>query len=212
MTAALKAARPTTVRNDPDPLTRLAVAAAGGNTAATATLVAETSRVVWRTCAGLVDRASADDLTQDTYLRAIQSLPSYRGESNPIRWLLTIARRVCAEEIAHRQRHRAVLARLAAERRAVSVDSGSLIEIADGLARLPTERREAFVLTVVAGLSYADASIACGCPIGTIRSRVARARADLVTWLSDADEQAPVALWDQNVVWIAPRPYLKEGA
>jgi len=48
------------------------------------------------------------------------------------------------------------------------------------LDRLDHERREAFVLTQLVGLSYAEAADVCGCPVGTVRSRVARARADLV--------------------------------
>jgi RNA polymerase sigma-70 factor (ECF subfamily) len=48
------------------------------------------------------------------------------------------------------------------------------------IAGLEPERREAFVLTQVVGLSYAEAADVCSCPVGTIRSRVARARADLV--------------------------------
>ncbi len=51
------------------------------------------------------------------------------------------------------------------------------------VAGLEPERREAFVLTQVVGLSYAEAADVCSCPVGTIRSRVARARADLVDGL-----------------------------
>ena len=50
----------------------------------------------------------------------------------------------------------------------------------DLLRALPADRREAFVATQVLGLSYAEAAEVCGCPVGTIRSRVARAREDLV--------------------------------
>jgi DNA-directed RNA polymerase specialized sigma24 family protein len=54
----------------------------------------------------------------------------------------------------------------------------------DALVRtLPDERREAFVLTQLLGLSYAEAARVCSCPVGTIRSRVARARADLIVGL-----------------------------
>jgi selenocysteine-specific elongation factor len=53
----------------------------------------------------------------------------------------------------------------------------------DALAGIPAERREAFVLTQVVGLPYADAARVAGCPVGTVRSRVARARADLVAAL-----------------------------
>lgn len=164
-------------------LIELARAAGRGESHALSQLVEATSPVVWRTCAALVDRDSAEDLTQDTYLRAIGSLGSYRGDSDPIRWLLTIARRVCADEIGRRQRARATQTRLRAERCPDSSDPHTLADLGDGLDRLSTERREAFVLTAMAGLSYAEAAQVCACPIGTIRSRVSRARSDLIELL-----------------------------
>jgi RNA polymerase sigma-70 factor, ECF subfamily len=54
------------------------------------------------------------------------------------------------------------------------------------LSTLAPERRAAFVLTQVIGCDYAEAAEICGCPIGTIRSRVARARADLIDALGEA--------------------------
>ena len=56
--------------------------------------------------------------------------------------------------------------------------------------RLDPDRREAFALTQLAGLSYEEAATIVGCPIGTIRSRVARARGDLRAAMSDADDAA----------------------
>jgi len=167
-----------------------AQAAGRGEPGALAQLVARTSAVVWRTCAALVDRQSADDLAQETYLRAIRSLPSYRGEADPTRWLVTIARRVCAEEIARRQRDRLISARLAARRVPDVADPIGESELLDALARLSRPRREALVLTAVTGLSYADAAAVCSCPVGTIRSRIARARADLTAalWPNDPPE------------------------
>ena len=169
-------------------LIAVARAAGRGDGDALSELVTRTSRVVWRTCAALVDRGSADDLTQDTYLRAMRSLPSYRGDADPTRWLLTIARRVCAEEIRRRQSTRVVESRLLAQWRPDHSDPNGLADLSDGLARLSVERREAFVLTAVAGLSYAEAAQVCGCPTGTIRSRVSRARSDLIELLHDADQ------------------------
>ncbi len=58
--------------------------------------------------------------------------------------------------------------------------------VADLLARLDADRREAFVLTQLIGLPYAEAAEVAGCPVGTIRSRVARARADLVASLDES--------------------------
>jgi RNA polymerase sigma-70 factor (ECF subfamily) len=172
-------------------LIAIATAAGRGDPVALSQLVTRTSPIIWRTCAALVDRGSADDLTQDTYLRAVRSLAGYRGESDPTRWLLTIARRVCAEEISRRQRARATVSMLRRERSASHPDPAGLADLADALARLAPERREAFVLTAVTGLSYADAAALCQCPIGTIRSRVSRARADLLAALH-ADEAAAV--------------------
>lgn len=159
--------------------------AARTDSAALARLVEATSTRVRRACAALVDPASADDLAQETYLRAARSLGSYRGESSPVPWLITIARRVCAEEIAARQRRRDVHSRLRRQRRDAVTDPSVMAEVSDAIAALAPERREAFLLTAVAGMSYADAAAACRCPIGTIRSRVARARDDLMDALGE---------------------------
>ena len=97
-----------------DELTSLARAAGRGDRGALAALVQQTQGDVWRLCAHLVDPAAADDLAQDTYLRAIQSLAKFRGDA-PVRvWLLAIARRACAAEIAARSRDRRLASRLAA--------------------------------------------------------------------------------------------------
>ena len=63
----------------------------------------------------------------------------------------------------------------------VAPDHAESVALAGLLAALDDERREAFVLTQLVGLSYAEAAEVCGCPVGTIRSRVARARSDLVS-------------------------------
>ena len=168
-------------------LHEVALRAGRGDAAALSELVRATSKTVWRACAALVDVASADDLTQETYLRAVRSLPSYRGDSAPARWLLTIARRVCAEEIKIRQTQRTMVAAVRAQRLTRTVDPMSGSDIADALARLSPDRREAFLMTAVAGFSYAEVAVLCGCPIGTIRSRVARARSDLVAALALMD-------------------------
>ena len=70
---------------------------------------------VWRFCAHLADRARADDLTQETYLRAIPSLRRFRGDSTVMSWLLTIARRVVADELRREGRRARLERRLAIE-------------------------------------------------------------------------------------------------
>jgi RNA polymerase sigma-70 factor (ECF subfamily) len=169
-----------------DEVTRLALQARDGDEAALEGFVRRTQAPVWRLAANLVDRASADDLTQDTYLRAVPALARYRAEAPALLWLLSIARRACADELRRRTRRRARLGRvvslegLEGHEPAAAPDAtgmADLLEVVDGL---DADRRAAFVLTQVLGLSYDEAAQVCGVPIGTIRSRVARARADLL--------------------------------
>jgi RNA polymerase sigma-70 factor (ECF subfamily) len=183
-----------------DDLERIAVDAAAGDPLAAAALVRRTQPDVWRLCAALGDRASADDLTQETYLRAFGSLHRFERRSSVRTWLLVIARRVCADAVRAQRRRRVALvsdedlAALAGADGADHVAEGATV--ADLLERLDPERREAFVLTQLLGLSYAEAAEVAGCPVGTIRSRVARARGDLVTSLgrvTDDDEGGDAA-------------------
>jgi RNA polymerase sigma-70 factor (ECF subfamily) len=182
-----------------DELTSLARAAGRGDRDALARFVRQTQGDVWRFCAHLVDPAAADDLAQETYLRAIPALRRFRGDAPVRAWLLTIARRVCAAEIDARSRDRALSARLAAESAAGAPPSvpgpASQAQIGLLLAALDPDRRAAFVLTQMIGCSYAEAAEVCGCPVGTIRSRVARARADLDAMLGEpAEPQASTEL------------------
>ena len=164
-----------------DELSSLARPAALGDRAALTELIRRTQNDVWRLCAHLVDPGAADDLAQETYLRAIPALRGFRGDAPVRTWLLSIARRVCAAEIKSRQRARdtsaSVAARAAAS--AAATEPGLATELILLLSALDPDRRVAFVLTQVLGCSYAETAAICGCPVGTIRSRVARARADL---------------------------------
>jgi RNA polymerase sigma-70 factor, ECF subfamily len=165
-----------------DELASLARAAGRGDGAALARLVQQTQGEVWRLCAYLAAPDSADDLSQDTYLRAIPALRQFRGDA-PVRvWLLAIARRACAAEIRTRSRDRRLTARLAATGGTLgqpAAQPGTQAAADELVAALEPDRRAAFVLTQLLGCSYAEAAAVCGCPVGTIRSRVARAREDL---------------------------------
>ena len=168
-----------------DELTRTAVDAKRGDRRALATLVEKTQADVWRYCAYLNGSAEADDLTQDTFGRAIAGLPRFRGDCDVRSWLLTIARRVCADQVRAQIRRRNLLGRLRPFALVDSPNGCGSIEIGRLIDDLDRERREAFVLTQYLGLSYQEAADVCGCPVGTIRSRVARARAALVEGLQD---------------------------
>jgi RNA polymerase sigma-70 factor (ECF subfamily) len=171
--------------DDFDEITAAALRARRGDTVAASTFVRSTQADVWRLCAHLGSPAQADDLTQDTYARAFASLHRYLGRSSARTWLLSIARRVCADAVRDAQRVRRLPVQVA---RPVDDPAGS-VAMRSLVASLEPERREAFVLTQVVGLSYAEAADICSCPVGTIRSRVARARADLVAGLGGAQSR-----------------------
>ncbi|WP_283134832.1 sigma-70 family RNA polymerase sigma factor [Rhizohabitans arisaemae] len=177
-------------------LTTLALAARSGDPADVEAFTGAVYADVRRYLAYLVDAQSAEDLTQETFIRVLRSLPRFMGRSSARTWLLAIARRVVVDRF-RATAARPVIADLTdwqatADRHLVrdlpAADEG--IALVDLLTRVPAERREAFLLTQVAGLSYAEAAALIGCPIGTVRSRVARARTQLIESLHQAESCA----------------------
>jgi RNA polymerase sigma-70 factor, ECF subfamily len=168
-----------------DELTTLLLAAQEGDRLALSAWIRASQAEVWRLCAQLVSREQADDVTQEVYLRAYRALPAFRGESSARTWLLSIARRTCADAVRDLRRRRRLAVLM--ERPVPEPDFSRTVSVEALLTGLDPERRVAFVLTQVIGLSYAEAAEVCGCPVGTIRSRVARARADLVARLGAAE-------------------------
>lgn len=162
-----------------DHLTRLLLDARDGDQRALERFIAAVQDDVWRLCRYLGDPDSADDLAQESFERAIASLHRYRADGPARHWMLTIARRTCADATRRRGRRRRLDARIVAEHRPVETSS-ERVELDELLDRLDPDRRDAFVSTQVLGLRYEEAAALLGCPVGTIRSRVARARADLV--------------------------------
>ncbi|MFF3084296.1 sigma-70 family RNA polymerase sigma factor [Streptomyces nojiriensis] len=179
-------------------VTRLALDARDGDPVKTDRFVRALHRDVWRYVAYLsADTQAADDLTQDVFLRALASLHRFEGRSSARTWLLSIARRTVVDSL----RHAAARPRLsdrcdwqAAAEQTQPYDVPGFedgIALAELLAVIPAERREALVLTQLLGLSYAEAATAVGCPIGTVRSRVARARTSLIALLTDTRTAEP---------------------
>ncbi|MER5544264.1 sigma-70 family RNA polymerase sigma factor [Streptomyces sp. NPDC001118] len=171
-------------------ITAWALAARGGDADAVEHFVRALQRDVQRYVAHLcTDPQAVDDLAQDTFLRAISSLHRFEGRSSARTWLLSIARRAVIDSYryaAARPRLSDVpdwqLAVESAQPRGLpGFDDG--VALLDLLACLPDERREAFVLTQLLGLPYAEAAEISACPVGTVRSRVARARATLMDLL-----------------------------
>ncbi|MFB7913523.1 sigma-70 family RNA polymerase sigma factor [Streptomyces sp. NPDC056061] len=174
-----------------------ALAARGGDREAADAFVRALHRDVVRYVAHLsADPQAAEDLAQDTFLRALRTLHRFEGRSSARTWLLTIARRAVVDDF-RRAAARPLLAdtddwSATVERAQPTGLPGFEDEVAlqELLAELPYDRRQAFVLTQLLGLSYAEAARAAGCPVGTVRSRVARARTALTAQLERGEEEA----------------------
>ncbi|NQY58121.1 MAG: sigma-70 family RNA polymerase sigma factor [Ilumatobacteraceae bacterium] len=184
-----------------DRLTALLEAGRDGDRDALERFIADTQGDVWRLCHYLGDARAADDLAQETYERAIGSLHRYRADGPAKAWLLTIARRVCADHTRRAVRRRRLDAAVLNDTTAgvdplVSPDASSRVALDDLLTGLDDDRREAFVLTQVLGLQYDEAAEVLGVPIGTIRSRVSRARGDLLDALDQREDHGADASAD----------------
>ncbi|MEU5313911.1 sigma-70 family RNA polymerase sigma factor [Streptomyces sp. NPDC021562] len=191
MTTSVLPARPAPDAQRDASITAWALAARSGDPAAVDAFVRALHRDVTRFVAHLcADPQAVDDLAQDTFLRALGSLHLFEGRCSARSWLLSIARRAVVD--SHRY--------AAARPRAADVPDWQLavehaqphglpgfedgVALLDLLAALPAKRREAFVLTQLLGLPYAEAAQVSDCPVGTVRSRVARAREALRDQLS----------------------------
>jgi RNA polymerase sigma-70 factor (ECF subfamily) len=154
-------------------LDRLAARAQSGDREALDTFVRTVQADVWRFCAHLTRPDEADDLAQEALLRVVAHLD--RWQRGPVHtWVLGVTRNVCFEHIRRRTRRRTDPA--ADPPVPPSPDAHGAVETRQLLDGLAVDQREALVLTQLLGLPYADAAEVVGCPIGTIRSRVARGR------------------------------------
>ena len=163
-----------------DATTVALVAAQDGDPNGFETFVHLTRRDVTGYCRYLGDAEHLDDLVQDTYLRALRSLRTFRSDGSATRWILAIAHRACAHAIEQHQR-----ARRTELTRRPSIDPTATVDLTMLIDDLPEDQRSAFVLTQILGYTYDQAAEICDCPIGTIRSRVARARAALAAQARD---------------------------
>lgn len=176
-------------------LTELALRAGQGDRAALEAFTRETQGDVWRFVVYLGDAWRGDDLTQETYARALRSLPGFAGQSAARTWLLSIARRVVADHLrAERAAPSTSSTDVATWARARTPGAGvgfeELVETNVLLAALPPHRREALVRTQLLGLPYQEVAAVCGCALGTVRSRVWRAREDLIDWAHERRDAA----------------------
>jgi RNA polymerase sigma-70 factor, ECF subfamily len=134
---------------------------------------------------GKVDRA--DDLVQETLLLAMANIHSFQPGSNMPAWLLTILRNRYRTEYRKYRREIEDVDGRYAESLISPPEQHSRVEFEEfrvALAKLPPDQREALLLVGASGFSYEEAADICGCAVGTIKSRVNRARARLADMLS----------------------------
>jgi RNA polymerase sigma-70 factor (ECF subfamily) len=127
------------------------------------------------------DPHAADDLVQETVLRALRASTQFAPGSSLRAWLFTILRRAFYEQARRRRREAAALSEQASTRRgeAAEVSGADVADLQALLWRLPASQREALVLVAAQGLTHEEAAAICGVPVGTMRARLSRARAAL---------------------------------
>jgi RNA polymerase sigma-70 factor, ECF subfamily len=143
-------------------------------------------RAFARTLTG--DPTAADDLAQDAMMKAWDARASFQLGTNMKAWTFMILRNQFYSE-KRRSWRQSQLDQEAAERTLVAVDDPeapvALDELRQGLAMLPPEQREALILVGAGGFAYEEAADICGCAVGTVKSRVSRARKALQSILED---------------------------
>ena len=156
---------------------------------------------------GNIDRA--DDLVQETLVKAWSHLPQFTEGSNMAAWLFTILRHIFYSD--YRKRRREVpdpdgqwAAKLAtAPAQMAHMD---FLDLRAALQTLPPDQREALILVGASGLSYEEAAQICNCAVGTMKSRVNRARARL----SEIMALQPGEAFGDETNWATPDLTQKE--
>jgi RNA polymerase sigma-70 factor (ECF subfamily) len=129
----------------------------------------------------------ADDLVQETLVKAWSNLGSFVEGTNMPAWLFTILRNIYYSE--YRKRRREVSdseGTIAARLATAPAQNGHMdfLDFREALQKLPADQREALVLIGASGMSYEEAAGICNCAVGTMKSRVNRARNRLIELLS----------------------------
>ncbi len=126
------------------------------------------------------DRARADDLVQESVMRALTALRQFQPDTNLKAWIFTILRRVFLEQTRRAKREAAALMDHAhANPVHQQPHAADISDLSRMLWSLPPSLRESLVLVGAQELTHEEAAAICGVPVGTMRARVSRARAKL---------------------------------
>ena len=151
----------------------------------------------------------ADDLVQETLLKAWAKLTTFTEGTNLSAWLFTILRNSFYSDFRKRRREVEDGDGQLAERLASMPAQDGHMDLEDfleALMSLPANQREVLILVGGSGLSYDDAARICGCAVGTVKSRVNRARARLAKLLAinSAEEFGPDAIVQATLDFLPP--------
>ncbi len=138
----------------------------------------------------------ADDLVQETLVKAWVGMDSFTEGTNLTAWLFTILRNIYYSDYRKRRRETADPDGVMAARMVTPAAQTSHMEFLNvhaALQKLPLDQREALILIGASGLSYDEAAAVCGCAPGTMKSRVNRARNRLLELLAPADGRESLA-------------------
>lgn len=136
------------------------------------------------------DRTMADDVVQDTVVRALAALHQFEPGTNLKAWLFTILRNQFYEQVRRRKREAAALdARFAGDEGAApqQLAQAQLHELQQLIWRLPPLLREALILVGAQEMSHEEAATICQVPVGTMKARLSRARTALAKLASEPD-------------------------
>ncbi|HEX9891379.1 MAG TPA: sigma-70 family RNA polymerase sigma factor [Actinomycetota bacterium] len=169
---------------EPEP--QLVERARRGDAGAFEALVRASQGDMYRLALRLVrDPSLAEDVTQEAFLKAYRSLRRFRGTASFSTWMYRITRNCAVDAVRRAARQRRLAGQ--AEEPAPLPDASLRSALGAAVDALPAGLREPFVLIEVFGMSYTEASVVLGVPAGTLKSRMHRARQQLMTELAEED-------------------------
>ena len=186
--------------------------AQAGDKAAFGLLVSKYQRKLGRLLSRFVrDHAEVEDVTQEAFIKAYRALPSFRGDSAFYTWLYRIGINTAKNYLVAKNRRAPTSTEFDSEE-AESFESADQLRdintpdrllqskqigetVNSAMDALPEELRNATMLREIEGMSYEDIAVEMGCPIGTVRSRIFRAREAVAEKLRPLLDTAPDHRW-----------------
>lgn len=160
-------------RLDPARLNALLQSTAEGDTDAFAALYEETKAAVFGFCLSILrNRADAEDLTHDCFVRVFLAAEQYRRAQNPMAWVLTIARNLCLHRL--RDRARPTEETVWADEEAGTLSAEDRLVLRCCMDELSDEERSIAVLHAVSGLKFREIASLLGIPLSTVLSKYRR--------------------------------------